>query len=201
MAKSDKDDITLEYINRHKLRVKQWMNVFINELKRRADIHDNSKLEEPELSGWKAMDKEPRYKYGTPEYNDKVNRYKWLMELHWRRNRHHPEYWQIWEEKKDRDLLDYIEMLIDWLSYTDRKMSYTQARNLVKRQISRYHMNDLTDEINNPPMSQLLLNTLSNYFVTIGGPNVDDEIAKEKKEKERLLSNNFEKGQFIDIYI
>lgn len=191
------DNDTLSYIVKHKQRIVKWMEVFINELRHRAAVHDNSKLEEPELSGWKAMDREPRYQYGTKEYYDKVARYKWLMELHWRRNRHHPEYWQIWQYRRDRDLIDYIEMLVDWLSYSDKKLSYRQARELVAKQAARYHMDEPGDLVNNPPMSQLLLNTITNYFVEFGGQT--DFLDSKHIDKQSSYNDSIDKGQIIDI--
>lgn len=201
----DLRDKTVEYIIKHKQRIVKWMEVFVDELRRRAAVHDNSKLEEPEISGWRAMDKEPRYLYGTKEYFDKVRRYQWLMELHWRRNRHHPEYWQIWQYRRDRDLLDYIEMLVDWLSYGDKKLSYKQARELVAKQAARYHMDEPGDLVNNPPMSQLLLNTITNYFVEFGGEEASKYFdskdqknqSKPKAVQEAMMSK--EKGRIVDI--
>lgn len=168
---------TSEAILQHKARVKKWMQVFIDELKRRAKTHDDSKLRSPELENWEAMDREPRYKYGTPEYFAKLKKYHWLLELHWKKNRHHPEYWHLNEDAKNRDLLDYIEMLCDWMSYSNEKISYSKARSLVIAQTKRYRMDNAYNEVDNPPMSELLLNTLSNYFVKIGGE-------EEKKDKE-----------------
>lgn len=196
-------DKTLDYILSHKRRVVQWMSVFIQELKRRADTHDDSKLEEPEISGWRKMDDEPRYPYGTKEYEDKVKRYHWLMELHWRRNRHHPEYWQIWQYRRDRDLIDYIEMLVDWLAYNDKKLSYSEARKLVAKQAARYHMDELNDPINNPPMSQLLLNTITNYFVEfVANDSQDDSSMTLKKltEDEEYMKK-YQKGLLLDISV
>lgn len=196
-------DKTLDYILSHKRRVVQWMSVFIQELKHRADTHDDSKLEEPEISGWRKMDDEPRYPYGTKEYEDKVKRYHWLMELHWRRNRHHPEYWQIWQYRRDRDLIDYIEMLVDWLAYNDKKLSYSEARKLVAKQAARYHMDELNDPINNPPMSQLLLNTITNYFVEfVANDSQDDSSMTLKKltEDEEYIKK-YQKGLLLDISV
>lgn len=65
---------TEEYIIRHKANVQSRMLKLSQLLKNRADLHDNSKLEEPELTEWKKMDKEPRYPYGSPEYFDKKKR-------------------------------------------------------------------------------------------------------------------------------
>ena len=67
---------TREYVEKHKRNVSKRIQMFISLLRNRADNHDNSKLSEPEYSLWCAMDMEPRYKYGTPEYEDKLRRFR-----------------------------------------------------------------------------------------------------------------------------
>lgn len=159
---------TEKYILEHKNRVNNWLLSFAFELLKRGGGHDNSKLQEPEISGWKQMDQEPRYNYGTKEYFDKLNKYHWLMEEHWSKNRHHPEYWEINKDDKSRDLIDILEMLADWSSYKD-KVSYSEASRMIEKQSERYNLSD--------EMRDLLLNTLTNYFVSFG--NLDN---KEEKE-------------------
>lgn len=151
---------TEKYIYEHKKRIRKWLISFAAELIARSESHDNSKLMEPELSGWKQMDQEPRYKYGIKDYFKKLKKYKWLLELHWSNNKHHPEYWEMHPDDKSRDLVDILEMLADWSSYKD-KMSYTEASEMVEKQSERYHLSD--------ELKDLLLNTLSNYFVYFGG--------------------------------
>ena len=149
---------TVDYIIEHKKRVQKRLLAVANELIDRAKHHDDSKLEDPELSGWVEMDKEARYKYGTPEYQRKLNKWKWLLRLHWKNNRHHPEYFDnlVLGKETERDLLDLIEMVADWISYKD-DLRYSEASELVKKQCERY---GFSEEI-----SDLLLNTLKNYYV------------------------------------
>ena len=71
---------TEEYINGHINRVQKWIGKFSTILFVRGINHDKSKLCEPEFSMWKKMDEEPRYPYGTPEYKEKLNRYKILFD-------------------------------------------------------------------------------------------------------------------------
>lgn len=144
---------TKEYIYSHKLGVQKKLYTLIEELKKRADEHDESKLKEPEYSGWVQMDKEPRYPYGSEEYYDKMNRYKWLFDEHYKANRHHPEHWQGFFS--DMDLIDLLEMLVDWVSYNDRLTS-NKAIILVEEQCKRFDF---------PPLlKDLILNTLRNYI-------------------------------------
>lgn len=156
---------TEDYINNHKNRVSKWIRHFSSILFNRSEEHDRSKLLEPEISLWKKMDEEPRYPYGTKEYKDKLKRHKHVFDLHYSKNRHHYEYFQIkYDNDKilidlDIDLIDIIEMICDWLGYKD-SISYSEASNLVKLQCERYGFSEELD--------QLILNTLRNHFVTFG---------------------------------
>ena len=106
------------------------------------------------------MDSEERYPYGSPEYEEKKARYKWLFDEHYSHNRHHPEYFQIHNNKSlEMDLLDLLELLCDWLGYRD-SINYTDASELVSQQCKRY---GFSDEI-----YDLLINTMNNYFVDFG---------------------------------
>lgn len=144
---------TKQYIYDHKLAVQKKMYILIKELEHRADSHDDSKLREPEYSGWLEMDKEPRYPYGTPQYFEKMRRWKWLFDLHYRHNRHHPEHWHGFFE--DMDLMDVLEMMCDWVSYNDRLTSMS-AIEITEQQCERFGF---------PPLlKDLIMNTLKNYL-------------------------------------
>lgn len=159
MSEKLEENKTLQYIYRHKAKVQGWLNLFSSVLNKRGLKHDNSKLESPEYQGWVKMDNEPRYDYGTKEYDDKIERYKWLLKDHYSKNRHHPEYWDINKEDKSKDLIDIIEMLCDWLGYRDQ-ISYKEASDLVKKQTKRYGFSE--------ELSDLILNTLTNNFIDFG---------------------------------
>ena len=150
---------TKEYIETHIKQVRKWISYFSSILLHRAMVHDESKLVEPEYSAWKKMDEEPRYPYGTKEYKDKLQRFNYVFQLHWKnpKNRHHPEHF---ESILDMDLVDLIEMLCDWLGYRST-LTYTQASELVNSQCDRYNFSE--------DIRQLILNTFANYFVSFGG--------------------------------
>jgi hypothetical protein len=151
---------TEKYIRAHIQRVQKWLSHFSRQLYIRGSNHDASKLQSPEIEGWSQMDLEPRYPYGSPEYEDKKRRYEWLFHAHYSRNRHHPEYFDIHDNKTfEMDLLDLIELLCDWNGYRD-SIRYTEASALVDQQCKRYGFSD--------ELHDLLLNTLRNYFVDFG---------------------------------
>jgi hypothetical protein len=130
---------TERYIKEHIKRVRKRLLDFISELYKRVNLHDVSKLDEPEYSLWLKMDEEPRYKYGTKEYKDKLARNKHVFELHYKHNSHHPEHYP--NGILDMDLIDLIEMLIDWISYKD-DISIKDAIELVDMQSERYGLSE-----------------------------------------------------------
>ena len=176
------------YIKKHIFNVKRKLDKIIQELLFRKENHDKSKLTEPELSLWKAMDQEPRYDYGTPEYKKKVKKYQKLFEMHYKANRHHPEHFL--NGIADMDLIDLIEMLVDWISYKDT-IRVREAMDLVEKQSKRF---GFSDEIIN-----LLNNTLNNYFTSLlifEEPKHNDVIYN--KDGQLINKNNLLDKCFID---
>lgn len=156
---SSTSSYTLEHINR----VKAKMEFFASVLATRGANHDSSKLKEPEYSGWLAMDKEPRYPYGSKKYYDKMFRYKEVLEHHYSINSHHPEHFE--DPSSQMDLIDLIEMLCDWFSYSN-DISWLEGYNTINSQCARFKLNDT--------IKHLLLNTFRNFLVA--SLRVDDSI-------------------------
>lgn len=144
---------TEKYIKDHISRVRKRLNVFVQLLIRRAANHDKSKLEEPELSWWKEMDKEPRYSYGTPEYEDKMKRWKKLFDHHYKHNRHHPEHFKF--GISDMTLVDLIELIVDWIGYKDI-VTVADAIKVCEQQMVRYKFPE--------ELRSIFTNTLIRYF-------------------------------------
>ena len=89
----DKDSYaTIEQILKHKKSVKDKLCFLANEIIKRGDTHDSSKLISPEISWLIMMDKEPKYKYGSKEYFDKLDRWSCFFKHHYQNNRHHPDH-------------------------------------------------------------------------------------------------------------
>lgn len=184
---------TEEYIKGHISRVRRHINTFIQLLIRRAEKHDKSKLEEPELSWWKEMDKEPRYPYGSKEYEQKLKRWSKVFKHHYQYNRHHPEHYEY--GISEMTLIDIVEMMCDWLGYKDTT-TITEALKVCDEQMVRYNISE--------ELRQVIFNTLLRYYSLMGGknPNYDDNsyvntpqgvieelnpITSEEKEKETYI--------------
>lgn len=203
---------TEEYIKGHISRVRRHINTFIQLLIRRAENHDKSKLEEPELSWWKEMDKEPRYPYGSKEYEQKLKRYNKVFKHHYQYNRHHPEHYEY--GVSEMTLIDIVEMMCDWLGYKDTT-TVTEALKVCDEQMARY---DISEELR-----QIIFNTLLRYYSLMGGknPNYDNNsyvntpqgvleelnpITSEEKEKETYIYGGRKRkidkvGKFIDVSV
>ena len=173
-----KSKSTYDYIKTHIEHVQKYIKTFIQLLEERAKNHDKSKLELPEFDIWCKMDEEPQYKYGTPEYFEKINRYKDLFKHHYECNRHHPEHFLL--GINDMNLIDLIEMLCDWLGYKDI-MSINEAMSLIDKQMARYNFSD--------ELRGIMFNTLVEYFSIMtneSDDNIPTGIEKEllKKDEE-----------------
>ena len=149
---------TEKYIKQHIERVYKHLQAFAAILENRGRVHDASKLQEPELSMWKKMDEEPRYKFGTPEYIDKMKRWKAVFDHHYKCNRHHPEHFEFGIQ--DMNLVDIVELLADWIGYKD-KISYSEASKMIESQCKRFG-------IENDVLRDVLMNTLNDFFIYFG---------------------------------
>ena len=202
---------TEEYIKGHISRVRRHINTFIQLLIRRAENHDKSKLEEPELSWWKEMDKEPRYPYGSEEYKQKIKRWDKVFKHHYKYNRHHPEHYDY--GVSEMTLVDIVEMMCDWLGYKDT-ITISEALKVCDEQMKRY---DIPDDIR-----QIIFNTLLRYYSLMGGfnPNYDknsymnipsgiiEELkpkTSEDKESDKYIYGNRQRdiklGTLVDISV
>lgn len=103
----------------HVAKVQYNLSTVIENLNERSIMHDRSKLEEPELSGYEGLSQALKgLTYGTPEHRAALAPYKEIIQHHYASNQHHPEHWQL--GVTDMSLLDIIEMLADWKAANDR---------------------------------------------------------------------------------
>src|SRR3990167_4071914 len=112
MTNGECQNATREHIEN----IRNFLDVIIIELIRRAENHDKSKLEEPELSVFmEYTSKLAKSTYGSDEYKQFLKEMQPALEHHYSNNRHHPEYFK---EFGEMNLIDLIEMLLDWKAAT-----------------------------------------------------------------------------------
>lgn len=123
-AENETNKKTLEHINE----VRAAIVVMMEELEQRATVHDQSKLERPEVEIFtKYTPKLAGCTYGSDEYKRYLEEMKPALDHHYFNNRHHPEYW-CFEANGDyypehlengnavgsMNLIDVLEMVCDW---------------------------------------------------------------------------------------
>ena len=102
---------------KHIRMVRAYLRPVIEELGRRSDVHDRSKLEEPEASGFAEYGaKLEDLTYGSDEYFEVLE--KLPLDHHYQANRHHPEHFE--DGIAGMHLVDLVEMFCDWLAATHR---------------------------------------------------------------------------------
>lgn len=103
----------------HIARVQHFLRRAVINLSERSDLHDESKLVEPELEAFDRMT--PRLaelEYGSEEYKASVRELGPALKHHFEHNDHHPEHWP--NGIRDMSLLSLLEMLCDWRAASER---------------------------------------------------------------------------------
>jgi hypothetical protein len=81
---------TVEHINKVQVRIAEFQAA----LDERASLHDRSKLQEPEKSGFDILTaKLAELRYGSDEYRAALAENKPTIDHHYAHNSHHPEHW------------------------------------------------------------------------------------------------------------
>lgn len=121
------------------------------ELQVRAKRHDNSKLEEPEKSGFDACTlKLKAMAYGSDEYKAALAELKPFLDHHYAHNSHHPEHYPNGVD--GMDLFDVMEMLMDWKAATERMQGSGDIYRSLEINTERFKLS--------PQMKSVLLNTI-----------------------------------------
>lgn len=106
---------TQEHINL----VRLFLRIVAVELLKRGETHDLSKMSPEEVHAF--TEYTPKLKtctYGSAEYKSYLVELGPALEHHYKANRHHPEHFN--EGVKGMNLIDLVEMFVDWLASTRR---------------------------------------------------------------------------------
>jgi Family of unknown function (DUF5662) len=104
---------------RHIERVRNLLNYFIQELLNRGQLHDQSKLEQPEVGLFcKYTPKLAGLTYGSPEYEAIRQEMLPALKHHYAKCRHHPEHFKSGIE--EMNLVDIVELFCDWRASSER---------------------------------------------------------------------------------
>lgn len=98
--------------------VQHKMNLLCKELLSRAENHDKSKLESPEVEIFGNAPDLSSMEYNSPAYKESLDKIKPALDHHYANNRHHPQFFK--NGVNDMNILDVVEMLCDWASSCKR---------------------------------------------------------------------------------
>lgn len=125
---------------RHIERVQQLILYMIDNLYARAIAHDQSKLESPEVEGFaEAAYQLANVEYNSEEYHASKENLQATLDHHYANNRHHPEHHK--EGINDMNLLDLMEMLVDWKAGAERTKN-GNIRKSVETNAERFGMSE-----------------------------------------------------------
>lgn len=109
-----------ELIKKHIEKVQAYLICFIGKLFQRGIEHDKSKLDEatelPFFEKYAPLLK--TCEYGSDEYKKYLKELTPAVELHYRRNRHHPEHFE--NRIAGMNLIDLVEMFFDWQAASEQ---------------------------------------------------------------------------------
>lgn len=108
----------IEQTKNHIFKVGSFIKKIIDELEKRANNHDQSKLSDNELPYFAKSKDLSKMIYGSEEYFEELKLLKPALDHHYKSNRHHPEYFE--NGINDMNLVDLIEMFCDWKAATLR---------------------------------------------------------------------------------
>lgn len=104
---------------KHIKRVSVLLNEAAARLMHRANVHDNSKLYDPEKELFdEYTPKLANCEYGSEEYQQFLIGLKPALDHHYAKNSHHPEHYPNGID--GMDLFDVIEMFFDWKAASER---------------------------------------------------------------------------------
>lgn len=117
---------TYEHIDK----IREMLRLFATELVTRGETHNRSKLKPAESKVFAEFT--PKLKgstYGSDEYKSFLVEMKPALDHHYANNRHHPEFFGS-EGIDGMNLLDVLEMWIDWYCSSMRHADGSMARSI-----------------------------------------------------------------------
>lgn len=141
-SKLTKDEKVTNYETITHIRlVSRFMNVIVREILDRADHHDDSKLEAPEVAALTVETKNLHgLTYGSAEYFEQLQKpeMKAYLEHHYANNRHHPDHFKHGIE--EMNLIDIVEMFCDW-NASCRRHANGNIRKSIEKNEERFGIN------------------------------------------------------------
>ncbi len=138
----------------HIAEVRRLIGKMLRSLAQRSLLHDQSKLEDPEVAGFdQAAHRLAGCAYDSEEYRAGLAALRPALAHHYAVNSHHPEHYS--EGIRGMCLMDLAEMLCDWMAACQRSPDGQILSSLDKNQ-ARFGYGD--------ELKQILLNTVQKLY-------------------------------------
>jgi len=116
---TQEEKLTNAETRKHIKCVGDLLGLVIHDIVIRTRLHDQTKLQDPELSVFvKYTPKLKDSTFGSEEYQSFLQGMKPALDHHYAHNPHHPEHFE--NGINDMTLMDLIEMFTDWLAASRR---------------------------------------------------------------------------------
>ena len=150
---TDKEQLNLMLILKHKEEITQLMSKFAAEISYRSGIHDNSKFSPEEFDVYSSNVQDfNKYDFDSEEEKRLRERVYPAAKAHQKRNRHHPEHFKNGID--DMNLIDLLEMICDWKSASSRAPGDSLRKGLPILK-EKYKIS--------PQLYQILTNTIKDF--------------------------------------
>jgi hypothetical protein len=138
-AKHIEEQATNYETMKHIQLVGHWLHHVAKLLLDRAENHDRSKLEPPEVQDFtKHTPALNGLTYGSPEYFAQLKQFQPTLDHHYANNRHHPQHFKNGIE--DMNLVDLIEMFCDW-NASGKRHKDGNLRKSIEVNATRFNIN------------------------------------------------------------
>jgi len=150
----DKEEV-IRQTKDHIKNVQIFLNFIGQEIEKRGNGHDKSKLEEPEFETFcEYTVKLATSTYGSEEYKTFLKEMKPALDHHYQNNRHHPEHFE--KGIDGMNIIDVLEMLCDWKAASMRHKNGDILKS-IELSTERFNLS--------PQLKNILLNSICLFGV------------------------------------
>jgi hypothetical protein len=142
---SDEEKLTNLETIAHIRFVQRLLNKFAVDLIRRGEVHDQSKLDRPEVSAFAEHTKNlATTTYGSEMYEGFRKALGPALDHHYANNTHHPEHYPRGID--GMSLLDVVEMFCDWYA-AGKRHNDGNIRNSLRNNKPRFNVSDQLEHV------------------------------------------------------
>lgn len=102
----------------HMRQVQKYLNIVVNKLLHRGEVHDDSKLGSVEKPLFDRASNLKTLEYGSAAYNASLVELEIALAHHYQHNSHHPQHYP--NGIAGMNIVDLVEMLCDWKAASER---------------------------------------------------------------------------------